>query len=98
MKIRVQSRNNGPTCGRRYLVNALFDSADRFYRYLLRTETTWIGDPKWHGRFRALKRSRRNHGENAAMIDLLHRVVQEWEERRLSSSAVDQPEIRLYRK
>jgi hypothetical protein len=71
-------RRRGPACGKRWIVNDLFDAADSFYRSLLKCDSTWIGVPRWRGRYKALRRSRMARGQSVNMMDLLVKVTREW--------------------
>lgn len=42
-------------------------------------EAGWVALPKWQQRYKALRRSARNHGRKFGIIDALERVQREWE-------------------
>jgi glutathione S-transferase len=69
----------GPACGRRWLVNSQFNAANIFFGTLFANYSqTWVGAPKGHRRYKALKRSRMAHGHSTEDIGLLEKVTREW--------------------
>jgi hypothetical protein len=73
-----RAHRRGPACGRRYIVNSTFHTADIFFCALFDIHETWIGTRRWRRRYKALKRSRRTHGHSTQMIGLLSKITKEW--------------------
>ena len=48
----------------------------------LERDAGWVLLPKWQQRYKALRRSARNHGHKLETIDALMRVQREWEARK----------------
>lgn len=50
-----------------------------FCELSLGCEAGWVALPKWQQRYKALRRSARNHGRKFGIIDALEKVQREWE-------------------
>ena len=50
-----------------------------FCELSLDREAGWVALPKWQQRYKALRRSARNHGHKLGTIDALQRVKLGWE-------------------
>ena len=53
-----------------------------FCELSLNREAGWVALPRWQQRYKALRRSARNHGRKLGIIDALKRVQREWETRK----------------
>lgn len=51
----------------------------KFCELSLGCEAGWVALPKWQQRYKALRRSARNHGRKFGIIDALEKVQREWE-------------------
>lgn len=60
-------------------VQTLLRSWGEFCDLCLHREAGWVVLPKWQQRYRALRRSARNHGRKLETIDALQQVQREWE-------------------
>lgn len=60
-------------------VLSLLSSWGKFCELSLGCEAGWVALPKWQQRYKALRRSARNHGRKFGIIDALERVQREWE-------------------
>lgn len=58
---------------------SLLWSWGEFCERSLGCDAGWVVLPKWQQRYKALRRSARNHGRNMDTIDALERVQREWE-------------------
>lgn len=58
---------------------SLLWSWGEFCELSLDREAGWVALPKWQQRYKALRRSARNHGHMLGIIDALERVQREWE-------------------
>lgn len=58
---------------------SLLRSWGEFCELCLHREAGWVVLPKWQQRYRALRRSARNHGRELEPIDALRQVQREWE-------------------
>lgn len=58
---------------------SLLWSWGEFCELSLDRDAGWVVLPKWQQRYRALRRSDRNHGHILGIIDALERVQREWE-------------------
>ena len=63
-------------------VLSLLSSWGKFCELSLNREAGWVELPKWQQRYKALRRSARNHGRKLGIIDALKRVQREWETRK----------------
>ena len=52
-----------------------------FCELSLGRDAGWVHLPRWQQRYKALRRSARNHGRKMETIDALKRVQREWEAR-----------------
>lgn len=50
-----------------------------FCELSLNREAGWVALPRWRQRYKALRRSARNHGHKLGTIDALQRGQREWE-------------------
>ena len=50
-----------------------------FCEICLHRDAGWVALPKWQQRYKALRRSARNHGYKLGTIDALEKVQREWE-------------------
>ena len=62
-------------------VLSLLSSWGKFCELSLGCEAGWVALPKWQQRYKALRRSARNHGRMFGIIDALEKVQREWEAR-----------------
>ena len=62
-------------------VLSLLWSWREFCEICLRRGAGWVELPKWQQRYKALRRSARNHGRKFGIIDALEKVQREWEAR-----------------
>lgn len=53
-----------------------------FCELSLDRDAGWVHLPRWQQRYKALRRSARNHGHRLGAIDALKRVQREWEARK----------------
>lgn len=53
-----------------------------FCELSLNRDAGWVHLPRWQQRYKALRRSDRNHGHILGIIDALERVQREWEARK----------------
>ena len=60
-------------------VQTLLWSWGEFCELSLGCDAGWVVLPKWQQRYKALRRSDRNHGHMLGIIDALERVQREWE-------------------
>jgi len=60
-------------------VLSLLSSWGKFCELSLGCEAGWVALPKWQQRYKALRRSARNHGRMFGIIDALEKVQREWE-------------------
>lgn len=60
-------------------VLSLLSSWGKFCELSLGRNSGWGELPKWQQRYKALRRSSRNHGHKLGTIDALQRVQREWE-------------------
>ena len=60
-------------------VQTLLWSWGEFCELSLGCDAGWVVLPKWQQRYKALRRSDRNHGHILGIIDALERVQREWE-------------------
>ena len=58
---------------------SLLWSWGEFCELSLDREAGWVVLPKWRQRYKALRRSARNHGYKLGTIDALEKVQREWE-------------------
>ena len=58
---------------------SLLWSWGEFCELSLNRDAGWVVLPKWQQRYKALRRSARNHGHKLGTIDALQRVQREWE-------------------
>ena len=60
-------------------VQTLLRSWGEFCELSLGRDAGWVVLPKWQQRYKALRRSARNHGHKLGTIDALMQVQHEWE-------------------
>ena len=60
---------------------SLLWSWGEFCELSLGRDAGWVHLPRWQQRYKALRRSARNHGRKMETIDALKRVQGEWEAR-----------------
>ena len=60
-------------------VQSLLWSWGEFCELSLDRDAGWVVLPKWQRRYKALRRSARNHGHKLETIDALMQVQHEWE-------------------
>ena len=60
---------------------SLLWSWGEFCEICLERDAGWVRLPRWQRRYKALRRSARNHGLKLETIDALKRVQGEWEAR-----------------
>lgn len=60
---------------------SLLRSWREFCELSLDRDAGWVELPRWQQRYKALRRSARNHGHKLRAIDALQRVQREWEAR-----------------
>ena len=60
-------------------VQSLLRCWGEFCELSLDRDAGWVVLPKWQQRYRALRRSARNHGHKLETIDALRQVQCEWE-------------------
>lgn len=60
-------------------VQSLLWSWGEFCELSMDRDAGWVVLPKWQQRYKALRRSARNHGRKFGIIDALERVQREWE-------------------
>lgn len=61
---------------------SLLSSWGKFCELSLGRAAGWVHLPRWQQRYKALRRSARNHGHRLGAIDALKRVQREWEARK----------------
>lgn len=60
-------------------VQSLLRCWGEFCELSLHRDAGWVHLPRWQQRYRALRRSARNHGRKLETIDALRQVQREWE-------------------
>lgn len=60
-------------------VQTLLRSWGEFCELSLHRDAGWVHLPRWQQRYKALRRSARNHGRKLETIDALRQVQREWE-------------------
>lgn len=60
---------------------SLLSSWGKFCELSLGRAAGWVHLPRWQQRYKALRRSDRNHGRKMETIDVLKQVQREWEAR-----------------
>lgn len=60
----------------------LLRSWREFCELSLDRDAGWVHLPRWQQRYKAMRRSARNHGHILGIIDALERVQREWEARK----------------
>ena len=60
-------------------VQSLLRSWGGFCELSLNRDAGWVALPRWQQRYKALRRSARNHGRKLETIDALQQVQREWE-------------------
>lgn len=60
-------------------VLSLLRTWGEFCELSLNRDAGWVVLPKWQQRYKALRRSARNHGRELEPIDALRQVQREWE-------------------
>ena len=60
-------------------VQSLLRCWGEFCELSLHRDAGWVELPRWQQRYKALRRSDRNHGRKLETIDALQRVQREWE-------------------
>lgn len=58
---------------------SLLSSWGKFCELSLGRAAGWVHLPRWQQRYKALRRSDRNHGHILGIIDALERIQREWE-------------------
>ena len=61
------------------IVLILLRTWGEFCELSLNRDAGWVHLPRWQQRYKALRRSDRNHGRKMETIDALKRVQREWE-------------------
>lgn len=72
-ELRKAPRTRGPS------LDSLRLGWQAFCECALDRNADWAGVPKWQQRYKALRRSARNHGRKFGIIDALEKVQREWE-------------------
>lgn len=72
-ELRKAPRTYGPS------LDSLLLGWQAFCECALDRNADWAGVPKWRRRYKALRRSARNHGRKFGIIDALERLQREWE-------------------
>lgn len=62
-------------------VQSLLRCWGEFCELSLHRDAGWVHLPRWQQRYKALRRSARNHGRKLETIDALWQVQREWESR-----------------
>ena len=60
---------------------SLLRSWGEFCELSLGRNAGWVALPRWQQRYKALRRSARNHGRKLEALDALEKVQREWEAR-----------------